>query len=212
MKVVIVCGGKPPIKNLLKSECKNAKFLICADSGANCVYEYNMKPDFLVGDFDSINSEVLEYYKGENTNMETYPAEKDDTDSEIAIQKAAELGASEIVLLGATGNRLDHIFGNIGLLKISMEKGIKAKLIDEYNELCLVNKSTVIKGKYGEIFSLQAYGSKVTNLSIKGAKYPLVGYTLEMGDPITISNEFLKDDVLIEFDEGTLMIFYSKDR
>lgn len=212
MKVVIVCGGNPPSKNLLQCECKDARFLICADSGANCVYRYNMNPDFLVGDFDSINSQVLEYYKSVNTNLEIYDAEKDDTDSEIAIQKAVDLGASEIVLLGATGNRLDHVFGNIGLLRISLEKGIKARLKDEYNELYLINKNSVLKGKCGETFSLQAYGSKVTNLSIKGAKYSLDGYDLEIGDPITVSNEFIHKDVFIEFDEGTLMIFYSKDR
>jgi thiamine pyrophosphokinase len=211
MKVVIVCGGKPPSKTLLQSECKDAEFLICADSGANCVYDYRMKPDYLVGDFDSINSEVLEYYKSIKVNLETYPSEKDDTDSEIAIQKAEELGAEDIVLLGAMGNRLDHIFGNIGLLKISMEKDMNAKLKDEYNELYLVSKGCVIKGKYGEIFSLQAYGSKVTNLSIKGAKYSLAEYTLHIGDPITISNEFLDKDVTIEFDEGILMVFFSKD-
>jgi thiamine pyrophosphokinase len=68
-----------------------------------------------------------------------------------------------------------------------------------------------LQGEYGTYFSLQAYEGSVKHLNIRGAKYPLEYYTLKVGDPITISNMFLQEQVEIEFEEGLLLAFYSKD-
>jgi thiamine pyrophosphokinase len=211
MKIVIVCGGKAPSKKLLLEEVKDAEIIICADGGANCLYEYDIEPQFLVGDFDSISPEVLEYYKDTAVSVLTYPVEKDETDSEIAINKAFELKATEVSLLGCTGSRMDHMFGNVGLLKRCVDAGIKGVIKDDNNSVFLINQNIKLRGEYGTYFSLQAYEGSVKHLNIRGAKYPLEHYTLKVGDPITISNMFLQEQVEIEFEEGLLLAFYSKD-
>ncbi|WP_446899467.1 thiamine diphosphokinase [Clostridium sp. LBM24168] len=211
MKVTIVSGGNAPSLNLLRNELKSSSFLICADGGGNCLYKYNIKPDYLIGDFDSISNEALNFLKNSGTKISKYPVKKDFTDTEAVFNKALELNANEITFLGCTGNRLDHLMGNIGMLKKSLEHGIKAYIKDENNSIEIMNKSSVIGGKRGEVFSLYAYCDIVENLSIIGAKYELNNYNLALGDSRTVSNEFLDDEVRILFKSGLILLFRSKD-
>ncbi|MEK6264359.1 MAG: thiamine diphosphokinase [Clostridium sp.] len=211
MKVVIVSGGKPPSKGLLTKEISPNTFLIAADSGANCLYEYNILPNLLLGDFDSIDRKVLDYFEKNNCSIDIYPTEKDFTDTEIAVRKAISMKPSEIVLLGCTGSRVDHLLGNIGMLKICLENGVNAYIVDENNDIRLSNATISLNGVVGQIFSVQAYGDEVIGLTIEGAKYPLNNYNLKIGESVTISNEFVSTVVKLKFKVGTLMIILSCD-
>lgn len=211
MRIVILSGGIPPSYELLKKEISNSDFLICADSGANCLFKYNILPDYLIGDFDSIYKEIMDFFLQKNVAIERYPREKDSTDTQIALEKACFLGATEIIFLGCTGGRIDHTLGNLGLLKKCLNLKIKAYLIDDKNIIFITEKPLEISGTTGECFSLQAFGSKVSNLTIKNAKYELSSYELYFGDPLTISNEFIGRNVSIEFNDGILLIMFSKD-
>lgn len=212
MKTIIVSGGTPPTYELLKEEVNNNSHLICADSGANCLYEYNIVPDLIVGDLDSINKDVLEYFKDKHVKIAEYPPEKDYTDTEIAIEIAIKSGAKEIVLLGSTGSRIDHMLGNLGLLLRCLRQGVPAIIRDECNTIMICDKSLTIKGVKGQTFSLQAYYNNLYNLTITGAKYPLKDFYLKVGDPITISNEFLDNEVTITFSKGIVLIIYPYEK
>lgn len=209
MKCVIVAGGTEPKEELFKNQINDAELLIAADRGAEVFYKYNINPNLMMGDFDSIDLDVLNTF--EKIDTIRFMPEKDYTDSCLALNKAIELGASEIALLGFTGTRLDHCFGNIGLLKLALENKIDCKIIDNNNEIFAINKSTTIFGECGTYFSLLAFSDDVRNLCIKRAKYELFNYDLKMGDGRTISNEFLDEPVELTFDSGTMLVFYSKD-
>lgn len=212
MKIVIVSGGTPPSYELITKELENSDFLVCADSGGNCLYRYSIIPDYIMGDFDSIDSDVLSFFsKKKKCSIERFSKYKDFTDTESVVNKAIELGGSEIVLLGCTGTRIDHLMGNIGMLLKCLKLGIKASIKDDNNSIYITNKSTKIKGVKGDTFSLQAYSDSVTGLNISGARYKLIDYNLTLGDPRTLSNEFLDEYVEISFKSGILLIFYSKD-
>lgn len=212
MKVIIVSGGKPPSNELLKKEISDCDYLICADSGANFLYENNICPQLLVGDFDSINQNVLNFFKkNSKCKIEKFPKQKNDTDSELAVYRAIELGADEITLLGFTGTRIDHLLGNLGLLYICLEKGVKATLKDDNNKIFLTNKPIKIYGNKDDLFSIQAYCNVVKSLSIKGGKYPLDNYDLILGDSRTISNEFLNNEVELNFSSGNLLVILPND-
>jgi len=211
MKVVIISGGNPPSKELLNDEITRESFLIGVDSGGNCLYKYNIKPHLLVGDFDSIDKKVLEYFKENNCEIDIYPAEKDFTDTEIAVRKAIDMKPSEIVLLGCTGSRVDHLLSSIGMINICLENGVNACIKDANNNIRLVDASTSLNGIIGETFSLQSYGDEVKGLTIEGAKYPLNNYNLKIGQGITTSNEFATPCVGITFESGTLMIILASD-
>lgn len=211
MKIVIVSGGKHPTEEILKKYIDKESYIICADSGADGLYKYGYVPNVLLGDFDSIDKEVLNYYTNKKCNIAEYKAEKDFTDTEAAFNEALKCEPSEIIFLGCTGSRLDHVLANFGLLSRCLSLNIKACLVDENNLITLHNKSFEVNGTFGDTFSLQSFGETVKNLSILGAKYPLYNYDLSFGDPRTVSNEFLNNTVSIQFDRGIIMFLRVRD-
>lgn len=211
MEAVIIAGGKAPSAKLLHEYINNHSYIICADSGADCIYKAGYAPDILLGDFDSIDKKVLHYFKSKNSITKTFPPEKDFTDTEAALLEAVRQKPSEIVFLGCTGTRLDHVMANLGLLKRCLDKNIKASIVDENNIITLHNEDFIIRGNFGETFSLHAFGNNVKSLSIESAKYELNNYDLAFGDPRTVSNEFLNSEVHITFKSGILILFRVKD-
>jgi thiamine pyrophosphokinase len=211
MKALIVSGGQRPSRELIEKELADSDVVICADSGANCLYEYKIMPHILVGDFDSIDKKVFSFFETSHCKVERFPKEKDYTDTELAMCRAIEYGADEICFLGCTGSRIDHMMGNIGLLLKALNVKVNAKLKDDNNTLILTDKPLCIKGNKGMNFSLIAYGDNVSEVTIEGAKYPLHKYNLKLGEPIGISNEFLEEEVEITFTKGLLLIIYSVD-
>lgn len=211
MKVLVVTGGNPPTLDLLKEYSKKANLIIGADKGCDSLYKAKIKPNYILGDFDSVQKETLNYFEELGVKENKYKKEKDDTDTKIAIDLAITEGAKEIYILGATGTRMDHVLSNLGLMLLGLKHSVRVEIIDEYNRIFLTDKSLKIKGNKGDIVSFHAYSEVVENLSIKGAKYELSNYNLSLGDGITTSNEFLEKEIEITFNKGKLIIFYSKD-
>lgn len=97
-------------------------------------------------DFDSVSREIIEGYRREGkVPIRTYNPVKDDTDTQIALEKALEAGSSRIWILGGTGTRLDHVLGNICILKQADRAGVPAFLVDEHNRISLVSSRAVLK-------------------------------------------------------------------
>ncbi|MGL5820330.1 MAG: thiamine diphosphokinase [Sarcina sp.] len=209
MKFLVVAAGDRPSKNLFLSYVKDCDKCLAVDRGFEIFYDNEIEPDYIVGDFDSID----EKYKNEIDEKKKigYPKEKDYTDSDIAISVALEQGATEIILLGMTGGRIDHFLGNIGLLDKALKHNVKAYIIDEVSKMFLVNRNITLSGNYGEVFSLYAYTSEVRGLTIKNAKYELLKYDLDAFESLCNSNEFLDKDIEVSFDEGKLLVIYSKE-
>lgn len=211
MKAVVICGGTPPSEMLIREEIANSNVIICADSGANCLYTYKIIPHYLIGDFDSINEKVLKYFKENGVKIENFPPEKDFTDSYIALDKAIELGANELVLLGCTGSRIDHLLGNIGLLLRALNLELKASIKDDNNTIILIDSPIEVTKQDKKYLSLIPYSPLIKGLTIKGVKYELNRYNLELGSSLGISNEIKADRAEIVFDEGLLIVIFSKD-
>jgi thiamine pyrophosphokinase len=211
MKAVIISGGKAPSKDLFLKELKNADLIIGADKGCEVLYKYNINPDYILGDFDSANMDIINSIESKAREKIKFKREKDYTDTELAYNLAVEKGADEIILLGATGTRYDHSLSNIGLMLRGLNKSIKVKIVDDNNYIFLTNKSMSLKGNKGDTISFHAYCDEVKNFSISGSKYNLSNYTLKLGDSLTTSNEFIEEDINITFDSGIVMILYTKD-
>lgn len=209
MRALIISGGTPPSERIFKEEMEKCQLLLGADSGCETYFKYGITPDYALGDFDSIKNEYKE--KLNSTNVIKFNSEKDNTDSEIAVLKAIELGAKEIMLLGFTGTRIDHTLSNLGLLNTCLKNGVKAYIKDSNNIIHIIDKPTSLKGNKGSYISFQAFGEEVEDFSIKGAKYELDSYTLTFGDGRCVSNEFLDGSIRINFKKGKVLIIYSND-
>ncbi|MDF2883384.1 MAG: hypothetical protein K0R54_3941 [Clostridiaceae bacterium] len=211
MKAVIISGGKAPSDAILKSEIENSDIIICADSGADCLYLNKIVPNYLIGDFDSIDLGILEYFKNSSCEIIKYPSKKDFTDTFLAVDKAIQLNATEIILLGCTGSRIDHFIGNINILNYCLNQDIKAVLKDDNNEVFLKRESFILKNYGYKYFSLLAFSGTVFGLTLNNAKYQLDNYNLSIGDSLTISNEFIGESANIKFNSGTIVVILSKD-
>lgn len=211
MRVLVVSGGSPPSKELLLREVNKANLIIAADSGGEVLYKYSILPNIILGDFDSIDKDVLAFYKSVENDIYIYPPEKNFTDTELAFEKALEANAKEIVILGATGSRVDHVLGNLGLLCRGLDNGVRTTIKDNNNVIFLVDKPIKLKGSIGQTISFQGFRETVSNFNIRNAKYELNNYKLNFGEPLTVSNEFVNEYMTIDFQSGRVLVLYSKD-
>ena len=124
-------------------------------------------------------------------------------------------GARSILILGATGGRLDHFLGNLGLLTLGKQKGVKVALADEQNYICLVESGTRLykDRQFGKYVSFFPAGGAVEGLTLEGFKYTLAGYNLTVADSgLTVSNEIQEEEAVIRYQSGSLLMIMSRDR
>lgn len=217
MQALIVTGGSIEDAFALDFIKKNTcDFVIAADSGMEFFYRNGLVPDEIVGDFDSVKKEVLEYFKEHNPDVQIlkFQPEKDETDTELALRTAIEAGCEKIWLLGATGTRLDHVLGNIHLLGMAMERKCECIMVDSYNRIRMLNKGIRLKKEeqYGDYVSLFPFTPEVKGLTLRGFKYPLQSYNLPCYHSLGVSNEISGDEAEISFEEGILLMVESKDK
>lgn len=171
-----------------------------------------MIPDYILGDFDSIDKKVLEKYKTQKIKINELKPEKDFTDTEEAINLAINLKSSEIVIIGAIGTRIDHVLANINVLKIALDNNIKAKIINEHNEIELINNELIIeKNNLYKYISIMPLTTQVEGITITGMKYPLENYTLTIGNSLGVSNEQIEKTAKIKVKDGILIVIKSRD-
>lgn len=214
-RCVIIAGGK--MEDAFACEVirqQEPTMLIAADSGMEFLYRNGIKPDVIVGDFDSVSSEALAYFRQQpGICFHELVPEKDDTDTESAIRLAISMGAKEITLLGGTGSRMDHVLGNIELLGIGMNAGIPITMMDANNRIRMIRQGITLRRdeQFGKYVSLFPYTEQVEHLYLRGFKYPLSDYCLRGFCSIGVSNEIQAEEAEIAFDGGILLVIESKD-
>lgn len=215
MKTLIIAGGEIK-KEMLQKYAKEHKGqnIIAVDKGLEILDNLNIMPTHIVGDFDSISQEILKKYQDNpQIAFHTYQPEKDNTDTDIAMQLAIQLKSSNITLLGALGKRMDHSLANIHILKYALKAKIPCQIIDEYNKIYLIKETqTLYKNKtYGKNISILPLTSKVEGITLKGFKYPLEEYSLPVGISLGISNQIEENKAKIKIKNGILIVIESRD-
>lgn len=216
MNTLIISGGSIEVDSALEILKNPFDHIIGVDGGLSFCYEHRILPTRAVGDFDTLSSDILRWYKTcTDIEIREYNPVKDAADTQIAVELAMELGSTEITILGGTGTRLDHVLGNIQVLYLPMEKGIKCRLLDSHNRIRLIRDRCVIRKaeQYGTYFSLIPFTTDVYGVTLKGAKYPLTDYhftALGTGS-LGVSNEIAEEQVEISIKSGILILVESKD-
>lgn len=213
MNTLIITGGSIN-ENFLREYLSKNTFdkIIAVDKGLEMLNKLKIGPNYIIGDFDSVDSKILKQYENGNIPVTYLKPEKDYTDTHMALKLAIEKCSTNIVIIGAIGTRLDHTMANIHILKEALDKGIKAKLINESNEIMLINNECKIeKNQYFKYVSIIPLTTKVTDITLKGFKYLLNHATLNIGESIGISNIQIKDTATIEIKEGIAILIFSKD-
>lgn len=221
-RVLLISGGNINLEFAV-SFLENNSFdtVVCADSGLDAAYQLHLPVQYFMGDFDSVCPDILERYRNgevigsEGASWIRYPAEKDYIDTQLVLEWILERGASEIVILGATGGRLDHFMANVNLLMLPLKQNIPAVIVDEQNRIRLIDRDFVLRREevFGKYVSLQPLTNRVTGVTLEGLKYPLHDYTLAVGTARAVSNELAPDarEAVIHLREGVLIVTESRE-
>ncbi|GGH22666.1 thiamine diphosphokinase [Paenibacillus segetis] len=209
-RVLIFAGGEIDPKAV--QEIEQDDFIIGADRGALFLVENGIKPHISVGDFDSVNPEEFLRIKEFSEDILSVDAvNKDLTDTELAFDIAIDQQASEIIMIGVTGTRLDHTLSNIQMMLRGLQHQIISKIWDRNNYITLTGSTSIIEDRGYTYVSLLALTPEVTGIHLDGFQYPLVDATLKMGQSIGVSNRLLGSKGTVTIDSGLLLIIQSKD-
>jgi thiamine pyrophosphokinase len=213
LNIHIVAGG--PTDRIPKLHDWQAEDVIWVgvDRGVAYLLEHNIIPAKAFGDFDSITNQELIKIKAQLPHAEVFPSEKDETDTELAVNWALEQNPALIRIFGGTGGRLDHFLGNIQLLLKGLEKGAVIEIHDIQNQLFALREGTysITKDKSLPYISFMPITPDVKGITLRGFKYPLEKKHIRFGDTLCISNELEVESGTFSFDEGILMVIRSRD-
>lgn len=205
MKIcVILAGGDPVSKETFEEYGPKDAYIIAADSGLMLAESLGLKPDLIIGDFDSAP-------KPENGNVRVYPVEKDDTDLMLAVKAGLDQDCDEFFIFGATGGRLDHTFAAIQSLAFLIQNEAWGTIISDDTHIDLL-----LPGQYeapymqGFSLSLFSWEEAVLDLEISGTKYNGKDLLLNNAFPLGVSNEVVKGFAKISFSHGALLVIRSR--
>ena len=211
MKSYIFIGGEVD-KSVLSSPIPENALVIAADSGYDNakMLGYAERCDFVVGDFDSTKERAF----CSRAKIVRVPSEKDETDTQLAINIAIENGADDLYIVGGLSGRLDHTLSNLYLIEMLTNCGVSACICDGKNRVrYLKERSSLLvqKSEY-KYFGLILTSEKVKGVTVDGAKYPLKNANLERNNPsFTISNEVTENFAMVSIKKGGLFVIESKE-
>ena len=200
-KCGIISGGERDTLNGIE-ECD---FIIACDRGYQYAREAGVRPDLLIGDFDSYNGPLPE-----DIPRLSLPAEKDDTDTMAAVRCAIAQGFCELRLYCALGGRTDHLLGNIQALSFCAERGVRAAIIGGGCRIDVIRDSDISLEKQNGHFSVISL-SDVSTVTIENAKYELSGALLTNSFPIGVSNRWKNGAARVRVRNGTAAVIRIKE-
>lgn len=208
MRAVVFVNGEITDYGALARWLREDDYYVAADAGARHLEALGLTPAVVVGDLDSIDAALLERMTGRGTAVERHPAAKAATDLELAVERAARAGASEVLLLGAVGGRLDQTVANLMLLArdgwsvpVSVAEG------DQLAQLLRGPQSVRLTGPTGCFVSAVPLSERVTGVTYRGLEYPLENATLRLGSTRGVSNTLADSPAQVSIRTGILLLF-----
>lgn len=207
MKALIYTGGHIAPSNITEHP-KREDLCIAADAGYRNALTLGVKPTIVLGDFDSLGDCDLP----KETERMQVPAEKDFTDTQLAVDTAIQKGATEIVIIGGLDGRLDHTLSNLAILEDLHQRKIHAIITDGKNRVRYVHSTSTLIAKSGfRYVSLLTLSEKAKGVDIEGCKYPLKNATLNRNFQYAVSNEITGNCALISVRKGGVYIVESAE-
>ena len=202
--VLIVAGGTTPSPQVQRA-LPPAAMCIAADSGIDHVHTLGLRPDVVIGDLDSASEGALDWARGQGAEVRTHPADKDQTDLELALDLAMDADPDRIVVAGIGGGRLDHFLANIAVLANDRYRGPDVDGLVGTALVSVVTGTRHLAGRVGELISLLPTHGDATGVSTKGLRYRLDGETLRAGASRGVSNLFVATDAVVALNGGVLL-------
>jgi thiamine pyrophosphokinase len=210
MAVLLLANGDLGDKRWVEPLLVGATAVLAADGGANHLLRMGRLPDMVIGDLDSVGAESLRQLQAAGVAIQQYPAEKDETDLELALLYAVQqFPDEEIWVLGVLGGRLDQTLANILLLAHPALLGKRVKLVEEHQRAWLVRGKGEIVGRVGDTVSLVPLGGDVVIAETVGLKWQLRDETLSFGPARGVSNVLTAVSASIRLHQGALLCIHT---
>ena len=209
-RAVVVANGRVDARFRPEAWVGPRDLVICADGGLTLARLLGLRVDVVVGDLDSAPPELLSELDPE-VELITFPREKDQTDTELALDLAAGRGAREIIVVGGAGGRLDHTWSNVTLLPRFVEQGLRVTLVDGQNVAFATRSRALLQGTPGQLVSLLPLSPEVSGITTTGLKYGLQRGRLAWGSSLGVSNELLGERAEISVEAGWLLVVLTSD-
>lgn len=204
MRCIILGASTNPDHGFSAACVADGDMVICADGGYLLAKKAGVMPDLVVGDFDSAP------LPPDAIPVKRVKAEKDDTDTFLALSEGIAAGCSEFVFYGCLGGRAEHTFANLTILKYLCVRGMKGELRDAHTSMTMIRDRLSLKrGDRPQYISVFPYGEAAAGVTLRGMKYLLTDKTLTNEITLGVSNEFAEDEASITLISGTLLVVVS---
>lgn len=178
---------------------------IAADSGLHQATIVNREVTHIVGDLDSVDAQLLADAADRGAQVMRYPAAKNETDLELALDLAREVGAARIVVAGGHGGRLDHLLGNVAVIAAAASDKVRVEALSGSARVTVVTDSARLSGATGSLVSLLAIGAPARGVTTAGLRFALHGDDLVPGTSRGVSNEFIEPIARVSISSGTVI-------
>ena len=218
MKLAVICAGGPveELANLDSWRKLENVVFIGADKGSLYLLQNGIIPDAAVGDFDSMSADEFEELSNRVNLINVAPAEKNETDTDLALSLAVNYSPQQVIVTGVTGGRLDHFMAVLNsVYRFQMDNPhIKFFIRNKWNEMSLLSPGyTTLENQPEYPFvSFFAFQGQVEQLTLAGMKYNVDKETIEMGNSRFTSNEVLDEQGSIFFEAGICLLIRSSDQ
>ena len=200
---LVIAGGDRPSPNLL-AILPPLALTIAADSGVDHARSLDIPVDAVVGDLDSASPAAIEWARSNGAEIEEHPTDKDQTDLELALARAAD-NADELIVIGLDGGRIDHWLANLLALAGPHSETITTTAYLGRCCVSIVRTRRTLRGRAGELVTLLAVNGPAEGVTTVGLRYPLNDETLASGSARGVSNVFLADRATVSVRSGTLI-------
>lgn len=215
MCYVVIAGGPNKDLSRILPRITSAEKIICADSGADALLPYDIVPDMVWGDMDSIHPETKAFLEKNQVSNRLFPIEKDMTDSELCLRSVPK--EKKILFVTSLLGRLDHVMANLLLTMRLREEGFDIVTTDGNTwvyPLCGKNHFVVPAEhvRAGNTCSLIPLGKGASAVTTFGMKYSLKDQDIVPGSSLTVSNEFDLNEKEHGFDmnDGTMLVIVTE--
>lgn len=209
-RAVLFVNGNLVCPDRVHSMLRADDFLVAVDGGLRHLMTLGAKPHLLIGDFDSVAADDLARLEEAGVVLKRHPAEKDETDLELALQYVVAEGYCEVLVIAALGGRVDQMLGNIFLLMSPSLEGCRVRLVDGREEVFLIRERETICGCAGDVVSLLPMQGLAEGVTTEGLQYSLCQEILRPERTRGISNVMLGEKAVISLRKGLLLCIHTE--
>jgi thiamine pyrophosphokinase len=209
-RIIIFANGELPNPNTARLLLRNDDYIICADGGTRHALALNIQPNVVIGDMDSLEKTQWQNLEKSGVSIELFPRDKNETDLELAINRAIKLVPKEIIVVAALGGRIDQTLANLALLSDIRLSTFDVRLDDGLEEIFICRDQVQVQGRSGDIVSLIPWQGAVSNIQTKNLRWPLQKETLYSDKTRGISNEMTDNTASISIGLGLLLVIHRR--